>query len=339
VGRRDDDWDDSAKTPRERFTGTPADRLVRLWRAEDPRFDELLDELLDNGRQAVIDVAVQKLRDDEQMAFMDDVESLSEMVDRVNDAGERTSASLYWFVAEVTDEAESAPPVHLLEQAFAGAELLAEGETLRLLPVWLDPEPLSYLDPSDRRALLRRIIASFEDAADHMEDQELTADPADGAGLLAFVGLFEQRLPDRDGEEGTAEDAYDEEAEAAEDARLLAALDVFSAAVAEVYAPITRCRSVGGLTDLLDFVAEEPWDDTAVLGDLGRFVDVASAEVEDGVVDAAVSWTPGMLEVGLSAADGRWLDSATFAVEEEQLTPAMEVLKRRCRTVRPAAKG
>jgi len=337
VGRRDDDRDDSAKTPRDRFTGTPADRLVRLWRAEDPRFDELLDELLDNGRQAVIDVAVQKLRDDEQMAFMDDVETLSEMVDRVNDSGERMATSLYWFVAEVTDEAESAPPVHLLEQAFTGADLLAEGETLRLVPVWLDPEPLSYLDPSDRRALLRRIIASFEDAADHMEDQELTADPADGAGLLAFVGLFEQRLSDREGEE--AEEAVDEEAEAAEDARLLAALDVFSAAVADAYAPITRCRPVGGLTDLLDFVAEEPWDDTAVLSDLGRFVDVASAEVEDGVVDAAVTWTPGVLEVGLSAGDGRWLDSATFDVGEEQLGPAMEVLKRRCRTVRPAAKG
>ncbi|HEY0838460.1 MAG TPA: hypothetical protein VGE72_31420 [Azospirillum sp.] len=338
MGRRDDDMDESAKTPRDRFTGTPADRLVRLWRAEDPRFDELLDELLDNGRQAVIDVAVQKLRDDEQMTFMDDVESLSEMVDRVDDAGERTATSLYWFVAEVTDEAESVPPVHLLEEAFTGAGLLAEGEKLRLLPVWLDPEPLSYLDPSDRRALLRRILASFDGAADYLEDQELTADPADGAGLLAFVGLFDQRLPDeREGDE--PEDAVDEEAEAAEDARLLAALDVFSAAVADAYGPISRCRPVGGLTDLLDFVAEEPWDDTAVLGDLGRFVDVASAEVEDGVIDAAVSWTPGVLEVGLSAADGRWLDSATFEVSEEQLTPAMEVLKRRCRTVRPAAKG
>lgn len=318
-----------------RFEGTLADRLTRFWRAEDPRFDDLLDEVLDGGRQAVIEAALGKLREGEHMPFMDDVETLAEIVERTSDDGERLSTSLYWFVAEVDGDAHTPPPAAQIEEAFTSVDLLKPGERVRLLPVWFDPEQLSYLEAVDRRALLRSMLGSFDAAVRFAADQEITAEIAAETGggprLLALVGLFDEVL-----DEDSEDDDWDEEESAEEVERIGAAVDTFSAGVARADSRIVRCRPVGGLTDLLEFVAEEPWDEAADLADLERFIDVALAEVSDGLLDAEVRWTPGSLDVGLSGSDGRWVDSATFEVPEAQLPAAIDTLKRLCRSVRPA---
>ena len=315
----------------DRFQGTVADRLARLWRAEDPRFDELLDEVLDGGRQAVLEAALGKLREGEHMPFMDDVETLAEIVERIGEDGERLSTSLYWFVAEVDGDAHAPPPAAQIEEAFSSVDLLKPGERVRLLPVWLDPEQLSYLEATDRRALLRRMLASFDAAARFAADQEITAETDEGPRLLALVGLFDEVV-----EDGAEDEDWDDEENSEEVERIGAAVDTFSASVARADSRIVRCRPVGGLTDLLEFVAEEPWDEAADLEDLERFIDVALAEVSDGLLDAEVRWTPGALEVGLSGSDGRWVDSATFEVPETQLPAAIDTLKKLCRSVRPA---
>jgi len=329
VGKRDDGREG------ERFEGTVADRLARLWRAEDPRFDELLDEVLDGGRQAVIEAAMTKLREGEHMPFMDDVETLAEIVERPGEEGERISTSLYWFAVEVDGDADTPPPALAIEEAFASVDLLKPEERVRLLPAWFDPEQLAYLEAVDRRALLRRMLASFDAAVGFAADQEVTADPDEssrGPRLLALVGLFDEVL--RDDVEDADWDEADESDEEVE--RIGAAVESFSLAVARADSRIVRCRPVGGLTDLLEFVAEEPWDDAADLEDLERFLTVAQAEVGDGRLDAEVRWTPGSLEVSLTGSDGRWVDSATFDVSESQLPPAIDTLKRLCRSVRPA---
>lgn len=315
----------------DRFQGTLADRLARLWRSEDPRFDDLLDEVLDGGRQAVIEAALGKLREGEHMPFMDDVETLAEIVERTGEDGEHLSTSLYWFVAEVDGDAHEPPPADQIEEAFTSVDLLKPGERVRLLPVWFDPEQLSYLEAADRRALLRRMLASFDVAARFAADQEVTAGTDEGRRLLALVGLFDEIVADDAEDEDWGDEENAEEVE-----RIGAAVDTFSASVARADSRIVRCRPVGGLTDLLEFVAEEPWDDAADLEDLERFIDVALAEVSDGLLDAEVRWTPGSLEVGLSGSDGRWVDSATFEVPEAQLSAAIDTLKRLCRSVRPA---
>lgn len=311
--------------------GALADRLARLWRAEDPRFDQVLDGVLDGGGQEVIEATLSKLQEGEHLPFMDDVETLAEIVERSGEDGERLSTSLYWFVAEVEGDAHAPPPVAQIEEAFSSVDLLKPGERVRLLPVWLDPEQLSYLEAADRRALLRRMLVSFDTAVRFAADQEVTAETDEGPRLLALVGLFDEILED----EAQEEDWSDEE-DAEEVERIGAAVETFSSSVARADSRIARCRPVGGLTDLLEFVAEEPWDETADLDDLERFIDVALAEVSDGLLDAEVRWTPGSLEVGLTGSDGRWVDSATFDVPETQLAPAIDTLKRLCRSVRPA---
>lgn len=325
MGKRDDGQGS------DRFEGTVADRLARFWRAEDPRFDDLLDEVLDGGRQAVIEATLGKLREGEHMPFMDDVETLAEIVERTNEDGERLSTSLYWFVAEVDGDAHAPPPAAQIEEAFSSVDLLKPGEQVRLLPVWLDPEQLSYLEATDRRALLRRMLGSFDAAVRFAADQEVTAETDEGPRLLALVGLFDEIL-----DENAEDEDWDDEENAEEVERIGAAVETFSASVARADSRIVRCRPVGGLTDLLEFVAEEPWDEAADLEDLERFIDVALAEVSDGLLDAEVRWTPGALEVGLSGSDGRWVDSATFEVPETQLPAAIDTLKRLCRSVRPA---
>ncbi len=315
----------------DRFEGTVADRLARLWRAEDPRFDQLLDEVLDGGRQAVIEATLGKLRDGEHMPFMDDVETLAEIIERSGEDGEHLSTSLYWFIAEVEGDAHTPPPAALIEEAFSSVDLLKPGEQVRLLPVWLDPEQLSYLEAIDRRALLRRMLASFDDAVRFAADQEVTAETDEGPRLLALVGLFDEVV-----DEAAVDEDWDDEENSEEVERIGAAVESFSASVSRADARVLRCRPVGGLTDLLEFVAEEPWDEAADLEDLERFIDVALTEVGDGLLDAEVRWTPGSLEVGLSGSDGRWVDSATFDVPETQLPAAIDTLKRLCRSVRPA---
>lgn len=327
MGKRDDGQGS------DRFEGTVADRLARFWRAEDPQFDALLDEVLDSGRQAVIEAALGKLREGEHLPFMDDVETLAEIVERTGEDGEHLSTSLYWFVAEVEGDAHAPPPAAQIEEAFLSVDLLKPGERVRLLPVWLDPEQLSYLEATDRRALLRRMLASFDVALRFAADQEVTAETDEGPRLLALVGLFDEVVGD-EAEDADWDDDDEENVEEVE--RIGAAVETFSASVVRADSRISRCRPVGGLTDLLEFVAEEPWDAAADMEDLERFIDVALAEVSDGLLDAEVRWTPGSLEVGLSGSDGRWVDSATFDVPETQLPTAIDTLKRLCRSVRPA---
>ncbi|WP_051340685.1 hypothetical protein [Azospirillum halopraeferens] len=320
--------------PREPFTGTPADRLVRLWRADDERFEPLLDEVLNAGRQAVIDAAASKLREDERLAFLDDVETLAEIIDRVDEQGRRVTSSLYWFIAEVDGALAPPPPAEAIAAAVEESELFEGEERLRVAPLWLSPEELSYMEAVDRRALLQRVVASFGEAGRFAAEQELLADGSDEGGLIAVVGLLDE--PHEDALARTDEDWEDEELSAEEEERILSAVAAISDSVVALDSRVRRFRPVGGLTDLLEFVSEGAWDEEAMLDELGQFLDVASDETSDGVLDARVRYVADGLEVLLTAADGRMLDQASFELTDEQLPLAVDLLRRRCRAVEPA---
>ncbi|MGQ9365245.1 hypothetical protein [Azospirillum sp. ST 5-10] len=319
--------------PREPFTGTPADRLIRLWRGDDERFDQLLDEILDAGRQAVVDAAAAKLREDERLAFLDDVETLAEIVDRVDENGRRVTSSLYWFVAEVDGDLAVPPPAEAIADAVDDAELFEGEERLRVVPVWLSPEELSYMEAVDRRALLKRVVAAFDGVGRFAAEQELLADGSDEGGMLAVVGLLDE--PHDDAFARSDED-WEEELSPEGQERILTAVAEISSAVAAADSRIRRCRPVGGLTDLLEFVAEGAWDDDAMLDELGQFLEVAADETSDGLLDARVRYVEDGLEVLLTDGGGRMLDQASFDMSDEQLPQAIDLLKRRCRTVEPA---
>ncbi|XKH39174.1 hypothetical protein ACIU1J_29350 [Azospirillum doebereinerae] len=157
------------------FTGTPADRLIRLWRSNDQRFGVLLDEVLDSGRQPVIEAAIAKLREDESYAFIDEVDAFSETLQRTDSYGDPSTVTLFWLAVEVEGDLTEAPPAEAIERALDSSGLLENAADTRLLPLWLDPEPLAYLEAADRRTLLHRLLASTDEAADFVRKQDLLA--------------------------------------------------------------------------------------------------------------------------------------------------------------------
>ncbi|XKH39175.1 hypothetical protein ACIU1J_29355 [Azospirillum doebereinerae] len=94
-----------------------------------------------------------------------------------------------------------------------------------------------------------------------------------------------------------------------------------------------RCEPIGGLTDLLDFTADEAWQADGELDEVADFLDIASNETADGVIDATVADTVAGLHVRAYDSEGRLLDDRLFTLEGEQAAGALALLKRRCRKV------
>lgn len=338
----------SKRSEAKKFEGTPADRLIRYWRSNDQRFDELLDEMLDARRQLVIEAAVDKLHEEEQPEFLDEVEAIAESVRRTDAHGDVTIATLFWLAVEVTGDLTRPPPVDVIERALDSSGLLETASDTRILPVWLDPEALMYLEAADRRTLLARMLESGDGALRFVQDEELVAvtDPdewrLDEPRLVAVVGLIEEdedAVADLGGESFQDPlrlgDPLDQEPDLdpVEEERIRKALDDFTAAVRNADPRIRRCEPAGGLNDLLDLLADAEWTEEGDFDELAAFIDVASDEVEDAVVDVEVSETPQGLFVRAYGSDGRHLDERTFALGRDRVEQAIAMLRQRCRRV------
>lgn len=329
------------------FAGTPADRLIRLWRANDQRFGVLLDEVLDSGRQPVIEAAIGKLREDESYAFIDEVDAFSETLQRTDSYGDLSTVTLFWLAVEVDGDLSEPPPVETIERGLDSSGLLETAADTRLLPLWLDPEPLAYLEAADRRTLLHRLLASTDEAAAFVRQQDLLAavepDPEfPGPRFVAVVGLVEESADYAPAEAqpdplnlglGQGEEP---EIDPAEELRIKEAMAAFSDAVRAADPRVRRCEPIGGLTDLLDFTADEAWQGDGALDEVADFLDVASNETADGVIDATVADTAAGLHVRAFDSDGRLLDDRLFDLEGDAAAEATALLKRRCRRVEGA---
>lgn len=323
------------------FSGTPADRLVRLWRNNDERFGALLDEVLDANRQGVIEAALGKLREEEGYDFMDEVEAFSETAQGTDEQGDPTLSTLFWLALEVDGPLDAPPPVGVIEEALDSAGLLEKAADMRLLPLWLDPEPLSYLEAADRRTLLRRLISSPEEAETFAREQDLLA-PADDAGtrLVGVVGLVIEEDAEQEGEGmpdplklGFADDGQELEIDPIEQERIRQSMAAFTEAVGAADPRVKRCEPVGGLNDLLDFTAEGVWpdDEGANFDEVNDFLDIAGNETGDGVLDLSVSQTPEGLLVRAYNSDGVLLDERSFDLSGARADEALAMMKRRCR--------
>ncbi|WP_448207010.1 hypothetical protein [Azospirillum sp. sgz302134] len=335
--------DGTGKPAPSRFTGTPADRLVRFWRSNDQRFDELLDETLDSRRQAVLEAALNKLHEEERPEFLDEVETIAESVRRTDEQGDDMIATLFWLAVEATGDLTQPPPVDAIERALDSSGLLENAADTRLLPAWLDPEALVYLEAADRRALLQRMLTSNDEALRFAREEDLLAKPGDGAQLVAIVGLIDEEAAEVENFDpnalpdplqfGAGFDDEEPEIDPVEEERIRAAIGSFTKAVRTADARIQRCEPAGGLNDLLDLIAEADWADEGELAELAAFIDVASDETDDAVVDAVVTHSPNGLFVRAFGTDGRLLDERAFALGGDQAGQAVALLQQRCRTV------
>ena len=325
------------------FSGTPADRLVRLWRNNDERFGALLDEVLDGNRQGVIEAAVGKLREEESYDFMDEVEAFSETAQSTDEQGDPTLSTLFWVALEVEGRLDQPPSIDAIERALDSAGLLEKAADMRLLPLWLDPEPLSYLEAADRRTLLRRLIESPAAAEAFVREQDLVAAPDDGGlRLVGVVGLVIEEDAEQNGEAmpdplnlGFAGEGQELEIDPIEQERIRQSMVAFAEAVASADPRVKRCEPVGGLNDLLDFTAEGVWPDDvdASFDEVNDFLDIAGNETGDGILDVTVSGTPTGMRVLAYNSDGVLLDERIFDLTGERAEEAVALIKRRCRRV------
>lgn len=325
------------------FSGTPADRLVRLWRNNDERFGALLDEVLDGNRQGVIEAALGKLREEEGYDFMDEVEAFSETAQSTDEHGDPTLSTLFWVALEVDGRLDEPPSVDAIERALDSAGLLEKATDMRLLPLWLDPEPLSYLEAADRRTLLRRLIESPEAAESFVREQDLVAAAADiGTRLVGVVGLVIEEDAEQEGEAmpdplnlGFSGEGEELEIDPIEQERIRQSMAAFAEAVATADPRVKRCEPVGGLNDLLDFTAEGVWPDDVVASfdEVNDFLDIAGNETGDGILDVTAEQTPEGLQVRAYSSDGVLLDERSFDLTGERAEEALALMKRRCRRV------
>ena len=325
------------------FSGTPADRLVRLWRNNDERFGALLDEVLDGNRQGVIEAAVGKLREEESYDFMDEVEAFSETAQSTDEQGDPTLSTLFWLALEVDGRLDEPPSVDTIERALDSAGLLEKASDMRLLPLWLDPEPLTYLEAADRRTLLRRLIDSTEAAEAFVREQDLVAAPEDaGVRLVGVVGLVFEEDAEQEGEAmpdplnlGFAGEGQEMEIDPIEQERIRQSMAAFAEAVGAADPRVKRCEPVGGLNDLLDFTAEGVWPDDvdANFDEVNDFLDIAGNETGDGVLDVTVSEGPDGLQLRAYNSDGVLLDERSFDLSGDRAEEALALIKRRCRRV------
>lgn len=325
------------------FSGTPADRLVRLWRNNDERFGALLDEVLDGNRQGVIEAALGKLREEESYDFMDEVEAFSETAQSTDEHGDPTLSTLFWLALEVDGRLDEPPSVDTIERALDSAGLLEKATDMRLLPLWLDPEPLSYLEAADRRTLLRRLIDSTAAAEAFVREQDLVAAPDDdGLRLVSVVGLVIEEDAEQEGEAmpdplnlGFAGEGQEMEIDPIEQERIRQSMAAFAEAVSAADPRVKRCEPVGGLNDLLDFTAEGVWPDDvdANFDEVNDFLDIAGNETGDGVLDVTVSEGPEGLQVRAYNSDSVLLDERTFDLTGDRAEEALALIKRRCRRV------
>ncbi len=340
--------DRTGKAPPARFAGTPADRLVRFWRTNDQRFDDLLDEVLDAGRQAVVEAAAGKLREEEVPDFLDEVEAIAETTSRTDAYGDTTIATLFWLSAEVEGDLTQPPPADVIERALDSTGLLEAVSDTRLLPAWLDPEALLYLEAADRRALLKRLLASVDEALRYVREEELVAVPqAAGPRRVAILGLIEEDAAALEADTGAdpvgdplrfgAGADEEPEIDPEEEERVGRAMAAFTGIVREADPRVLWCEPSGGLNDLLDRMAEDGPEDGGVLDELAAFIEVAGDEASDAVVQAEVRAVPGGLMVRAFGSDGRLLDERSFALAGEQVEPAIALLRRRCHGVTVAS--
>ena len=326
---------------------TPAGELARYWRTNDQRFDQLLDGLLDAGRSDLIEEAMNLLGSEERTEFMLEVEAFAESVVREDNQGDRMVSSLFWIAVELNGEPDGEPPVAAIEEALERSGLLETASDCRILPVWIDPEPLTYLDVTDRRRLLNEAMASSDKALQFIQAQELGAVADEDQGgeprQVALLGVLEEQEDPDQAEErledplrlslppDADEDDWGLDPESRE--RGARAMEAFLAAMDGADPRIRRIVPAGGVDDLLELVFGGGWDEGSALGEILDFVEAARDETEDGVMDADVVFTDDQIRVALRAANGQPLDERTFDISGDEGPELLELLRMRCRRV------
>lgn len=306
------------RRPALRGSGSPAERLVRAFAANDAGAMQLqVEALLAEGRQGVLDQAARRLAE----RYQDEAVEAFEY-GLMASAGSLQGGPSGW-VTLITLPA-GLPPTQLPDGAALIESLLAAGAMpeqveLRLLPEWRDPALLRDITPCALRGALQDLLAGRAPAALPPADPQALLQG--GIGML--IGLefdwritsWEQLLagdlpPPEPLEEDAADEAemVDPQIAALEDAYDAWSSRVFQETNGCVPMPLTPASDT--LADIDDFTSVEGVDE------LRQAIEMAQQEAGEETVVGDPDFNEGGLALGLYTESGRYLDTVSIPIEQ-----------------------
>jgi hypothetical protein len=311
-----------------RAAGTPAERLVRAFAdQDDPGFEALAEELLESGRQGVLEQALRRTAERYGEEAAEDMAVALALQAEAASFGPSGWAAL--VALPVALPADGPPDPRVLAESLLGAGVLPEDLELRLLPEWRSAEAAAAMTPCALRQALHEMLDGKPPGA----LPPAPAEALEGEDFAVLIGLqFDWAIPrweeiDAEGlpkAPAEAEDAEDEAEEVTETAADLA-FDRWRAAAHDrlggcVPLALVPLSEIG--FEIEEFLAEAGAE-TGGLEEIREFVAMARQEApgEEVVCRAEITREDG-LELSLFTRGGRLLDSISLGPDSLPAPPA-----------------
>lgn len=309
-----------AAPPRPRFPTTPgptADRLVAAFGAEDAfAFEELLQPLIEAGREDVLDLALRKIgtqHGDEAASEMELMMLAAAEGARIGPSGWAELVTL-----PVALPVQGVPDAEAMGDSLIRAGILAESMEVRFLPGWRSPEAVGGLSPLALRRLLLDLLAGAEPRDLPPADTDDLA--RRGFGVLVGVEIdwaipTWEEIVEADGL--PPEPLTEEGEETPEEARRAALFNGWRGATFEAHqgcVPLDLVPPSEVEAEIALFL-DEAGEQTEGLEDIREFVAIARAEAGGEEVVCRAEVVGEGLELSLYTEAGRFLDSMSLSAE------------------------
>ena len=305
--------------PRPRFPAAPgptADRLIAAFAAEDGfEFDGLLQDLLEAGREDVLDLALRKIATREG----DDAAAEMETVMLAAAEGARIGPSGYaeLVTLPVALPAQGVPDAEAMGDSLVRAGILEETLEVRFLPGWRSPEAVGGLSPSALRRLLLDLLAGAEPRDLPPADTDDLA--RRGFGVLVGVQI-DWAIPTWEEiveADGLPESLVEQGEETPEEARRTALFNGWRGATFEAHegcVPLDLVPPSEVDAEIALFL-DEAGAQTGGLEEIREFVAIARSEAGGEEVVCRAEVVGEGLELSLYTEAGRFLDSLSLSAD------------------------
>jgi hypothetical protein len=307
------------KSPPPRRQGTPADRLLHAWASGHPAFEQILGTLLDEGRQGVLDMAVQKASED----YLDDI--IGEFEHTVAEVAEDAQlqpgiwADLFALVAVVEPDAEALPDPAPIAEGLKTSGHFATGVEVSILPAWFDVDDVTSLTAT--ATAIRRTLRDLVDGKRLSTLKPVIRPPTGEAVAMLGVSVDSYPIPLEEAVQALNDDndppppdvdpvvAVREAAFAAWRDALLAT----TPGLIDIRDPISPSQLAA---DLDESLADRPDED-----EVRNFIETAQDEADGEPVVCVPQIVQGYVELTLYTESGRVLDAALFGAATSGKVP------------------
>ncbi|MBR0667017.1 hypothetical protein GXW71_21835 [Roseomonas hellenica] len=308
-----------------RGSGSAADRLVRAFAEDSADFDDQALELIEAGRDGVLEVATRKLRE----RFGDEAaEDFAATLLALAEGAEMGPAGWAELMALPVALPPGAPPDAVsLGASLIASGVLAEALELRFLPEWRTPQALAALPPTALRRVLVDLLAGREPADLPPATPARLSEDSFGV-LLALqidweIPLWEEILVNGLPEEDAEDDADGADGGTPEEQERLTLFDRWRSAVFETGSgcvPLALVHASEVEAEIAAFL-EEAGEHSAGIEEIREFVAMGRREAGEDEVVCRLQGAGDGLEIALYTREGRFLDSITLSAEQLPASP------------------